>query len=72
MFFELDDIKRRHSPYFDVYNVFSWITTPESQLSWNYQRGAIAGVIGAAINETQILVTENVRLLLSIMIDQRT
>jgi len=64
MYFELDDIKRRHSPYFDVYNVFSWITTPENKWSWNYQRGAMAGVIGAAINETQILFTENVRLLL--------
>jgi len=27
---------------------FSWVTTPESSLSWNWQRGAIAGVIGAA------------------------
>jgi len=64
MYFELDDIKRRHSPYFDVYNTFSWVTTPESTLSWNYQRGAIAGVIAASLNETQILFTENARLLL--------
>lgn len=64
MYFELDDIKRRHSPYFDVYNAFSWITTPENNFSWNYQRGAIAGVAAAAFNETQVLFTENVKLLL--------
>jgi len=64
MYFELDDIKRRHSPYFDVYNAFSWISTPENNYAWNYQRGAIAGVLGAALNETQILFTENAKLLL--------
>jgi len=58
MYFELDDIKRRHSPYYDVYNAFSWITSPENNMWWNYQRGAIAGVMAAAINETQILFTE--------------
>jgi solute carrier family 25 oxoglutarate transporter 11 len=64
MYFELDDIKRRHSPYFDVYNAFSWIATPENNLSWNYQRGAMAGVLAAAFNETQVLFTENAKLLL--------
>lgn len=64
MYFELDDIKRRHSPYFDVYNSFSWATTPESKMSWNWQRGAIAGVLAAAFNETQVLFTENSKLLL--------
>ena len=49
MFFELDDIKRRHSYTFDVYNVFSWIDTPENKLTWNWQRGAIAGVIASTV-----------------------
>lgn len=29
MYFEIDDVKRRHSPYFDVYNVHGWIDTPD-------------------------------------------
>lgn len=64
MYFELDDIKRRHSAYYDVWNAFSWITTPESTMWWNYQRGVMAGVIAAAVNETQILFSENWKLLL--------
>lgn len=64
MYFELDDIKRRHSPYFDVYNSFSWISAPDNTMWWNYQRGAIAGIMAASLNETQILFNENARVLL--------
>jgi hypothetical protein len=64
MYFEIDDIKRRHSPYFDTYNTWSWVTTPENTMWWNYQRGAMAGIIGATLNETNILFTENAKLLL--------
>lgn len=64
MFFELDDIKRRHSYTFDVYNAFSWIDTPENQLSWNWQRAAMTGVIASSVNEVSILFTENWRLML--------
>jgi len=39
MFFELDDIKRRHTLYWDIYNVESWVESPENTMSWNYQRG---------------------------------
>lgn len=29
MFFELDDIRRRHSLYFDCYNAGVWTDAPE-------------------------------------------
>ena len=47
MFFELDDIKRRHSPYSDVYNVHGWIDTPDSAVSWTLQRTSFAGLAGS-------------------------
>jgi hypothetical protein len=34
MFFELEDIKRRHSPYWDCHNVHSWVRTPDATTSW--------------------------------------
>lgn len=36
MFFELEDIKRRHSLYWDIYNTESWVEAPDNTLSWNY------------------------------------
>ena len=45
MFFEIDDIKRRHSVYYDVYNTDGWVDTPESSIRWDWTRGAIAGSI---------------------------
>lgn len=36
MFFELEDVKRRHSVYWDLYNVEGWVTSPDSNLTWNY------------------------------------
>jgi solute carrier family 25 oxoglutarate transporter 11 len=45
MFFELEDIKRRHSMYSDIYNVGGWVPTPDANFSWMYQRGAIIGYI---------------------------
>ena len=50
MYFEIDDIKRRHSPYFDVYNVHGWINPPEDFFAWHWFRGGIAGVTGAVVN----------------------
>jgi hypothetical protein len=32
MFFELDDIRRRHSLYFDCYNAGVWVDAPEKYL----------------------------------------
>lgn len=49
MFFELDDIKRRHSLYWDVYNVGGWVTAPDSYFSWNYERGVICGVTASLL-----------------------
>jgi hypothetical protein len=49
MYFEIDDIKRRHSPYTDPYNVHGWIDLPEYTWKWNWFRGAIAGVSGAMV-----------------------
>lgn len=43
MFFELDDIKRRHSMYSDIYNVGGWVNTPDATFGWMYQRGAMIG-----------------------------
>lgn len=63
MFFELDDIKRRHSYTFDVHNAFSWIDTPDNKFIWNWQRGAMTGIIASAVNEVSILFTENWRLM---------
>jgi len=46
MYFEVDDIKHRHNAYWDCYNVHGHIDPPDSSLSWNYTRGAIAGLMG--------------------------
>lgn len=64
MFFELDDIQRRHSAYWDVYNAFSYTPTPDNTYSWNYQRGVMAGLLGCMVNETATIFRENGRLLL--------
>ena len=29
MYFEIDDIKRKHSMYYDVYNIHGWVDTPD-------------------------------------------
>lgn len=49
MFFEIDDIKRRHSPYVDPYNVHGWVDVPEYTWQWNWFRGALAGVAGVTV-----------------------
>lgn len=36
MFFELEDIKRRHSHYWDLYNVGGWVRPADNSASWNY------------------------------------
>ena len=51
MYFEIDDVKRRHSPYFDVYNIHGWVDTPFETFGWNWARGAFAGVTGYLANE---------------------
>lgn len=55
MFFEIDDAKRRHSITYDVYNVFGWVDTPDSGLTWSWVRGSIAGVTGCAIQSVYSL-----------------
>lgn len=39
MFFELEAIQRRHSPYWDLSNTTGWVTALDSKASWNYERG---------------------------------
>lgn len=39
MFFELEDVKRRHNPSWWTNNVTHWHTAVDSTPSWNYQRG---------------------------------
>lgn len=64
MFFELEDIKRRHSLYWDIYNVEGWVTPPDSTLSWNFTRGAITGLTASYFQEFFTSFHESWRLLL--------
>jgi hypothetical protein len=41
MFFELDDIKRRHMPNWSNNNTTAWSPAIDSNLTWNFQRGII-------------------------------
>jgi hypothetical protein len=41
MFFELEDIKRRHMPAWSTNNVTMWVPALDSTPTWNYQRGTI-------------------------------
>ena len=50
MFFEVDDIKRRYSPYSDVYNVHGWIDTPDQGIPWTFFRTSVAGLAGAVFS----------------------
>lgn len=63
MFFEIDDIKRRHSGYFDVYNIHGWIDAPENTLSWNYARGFMASFPALVLGETSLLLRSNYKLM---------
>lgn len=47
MFFEIDDIKRRHSAYYDTYNFHGWVEAPDSSIKFNFFRGALAGTIAS-------------------------
>lgn len=49
MYFEVEDIKRRHQSYTDVYNTNGWIDAPESSVRWKLIRGAIAGTMGGLV-----------------------
>lgn len=41
MFFELDDVRRRHNPDWHSDNVTSWHKAVDSKGTWNFQRGII-------------------------------
>jgi solute carrier family 25 oxoglutarate transporter 11 len=64
MFFELEDVKRRHSLYFDVYNVGYWVPAADNSMSWNLERGAIIGVTSQLFQHHFINYLENFKLLL--------
>ena len=49
MYFEVEDIQRRHAPYYDVYNIHGWVDTPEDSFSWAWARGAFAGLVGGIV-----------------------
>lgn len=51
MFFEIENVKRRHATYYDNYNIHGWVDTPDSSVTYNYLRSATSGVIGATISE---------------------
>lgn len=63
MFFELDNIKRRHNAYWDVYNE-GWTPTPDSTIGWNVKRGMMVGIIAAVFQETFTNFHESYRLLM--------
>lgn len=63
MFFELEDIKRRHSLYWDIYNVESWVRRPDSTLVNNVKRGATVGIAASLIQENLTALVENCKLL---------
>lgn len=41
MFFELEDIKRRHMPTWSNNNTTVWVPALDSTPTWNYQRGKL-------------------------------
>ena len=50
MYFEIEDIKHRYTPYHTTYNVHGWIDTPEMSFSWDWFRGAVVGSIAMCAN----------------------
>ena len=44
MFFELEDIQRRHSPYWDLTNVTGWTNALDATPGWSYERGLMVGL----------------------------
>mmetsp|Transcript_8349 Transcript_8349/g.7414 ORF Transcript_8349/g.7414 Transcript_8349/m.7414 type:complete len:103 (+) Transcript_8349:48-356(+) len=65
MYFELDDINRRHTFYYSTYGAFSYSPTPDNYLGWNWQRGAIAGTLASLATETSQLFSASWELMLS-------
>lgn len=51
MFSEVEDVRRRHSVYYDVYNTHGWIDPPDMQWRWNIVRGFIVGFASAAVGQ---------------------
>ena len=49
MYFEVDDVKRRHSLYYDISNVHGWVDTPDSKLWWVFARSTLAGITGCTL-----------------------
>lgn len=52
MFSEIDDVRHRHSTYWDVYNTYGWVDPPDQQWGWNLLRGLMVGGAGAYLGET--------------------
>ena len=65
MFFELEDIQRRHSPYWDLTNVTGWTNATDSTVSWNYQRGLLVGFPVAMFQEYFSALMTNARAMLT-------
>lgn len=64
MFFELENVKRRHSLYWDVHNE-GWTKAPDSTMSWNIKRGIMIGTTASLIQESLTAFLENYKLLLT-------
>jgi solute carrier family 25 (mitochondrial oxoglutarate transporter), member 11 len=48
-FFELEDIRRRHTVYFNEYNTNGFIDLTFESWRWNYKRGAIVGLTASIL-----------------------
>lgn len=51
MFSEIDDIRHRHSTYWDVYNNYGWVDPPDQGIGWNVLRGLAVGGPAAYLGE---------------------
>ncbi|EGR29516.1 oxoglutarate malate translocator protein, putative [Ichthyophthirius multifiliis] len=63
MFFELEDLQRRHSQYWDIYNVQGWVRRKDSTFLNNAYRGAVVGTVSQLIQENITALIDNCRLL---------
>lgn len=63
MYFEVDDVKRRHNVYYDISNVHGWVDTPDSAIWWVWLRSAMAGVAACSLQAVYNQYHNNYKLL---------
>ena len=63
MYFEIEDIKHRYTPYHTTFNVHNWIDTPDMSFSWDWFRGAMVGSIAMCANNYWCNLQDNYRII---------